>query len=223
MTPRHSPTAYLFDLDGTLVDSFRAIQASVNHVRDHLGLTPLPLNDVRAAVGRGLRKLMELTIPVGTPESNYAIFQEHHPSVIAEGTDLLPGVRETLAELHRRSAKLGVCSNKPLALSNQVLAAMGLTQYFASVFGPERCAFPKPAPDMLLGALQELQVAARDALYVGDMTIDIETAKAAGVEVWVVPSGTQSREVLAAASPQRILNDFAEILSSPFPAAPRID
>jgi len=222
MTPNPSPSAYIFDLDGTLVDSFRAIQASVNYVRKHHGLTPLPLGVVQAAVGRGLRKLMELTIPVGDVEANSALFQDHHPSFVAEGTDLLPGVRETIAELHARGAKLGVCSNKPLPLSNEVLRATGLTPYFSSVFGPERCAFPKPAPDMLLGALIELQVAANDALYVGDMTIDVETAQAAGVEVWVIPSGTQSREVLAAASPQRILTDFAELLSLPFPARTRI-
>jgi phosphoglycolate phosphatase len=95
-----------------------------------------------------------------------------------------------------------------------------LSSYFTTVFGPERCPRPKPAPDMLIGALDELRVSPQDALYVGDMTIDIETGRAAGVEVWVIPSGTQSREVLAAASPARILSDFADLLSLPFPAAP---
>lgn len=217
----HKPKAYLFDLDGTLIDSFRAIQLSVNHVRRHHGLTGLPLNDVRACVGRGLRKLMELTIPVGVLDANCALFTDHHPGVIAEGTDVLPDVRETLAELHRRRVKLGVCTNKPLALTTEVLTAVRLMPFFSSVFAPERCARPKPAPDMLLGALEELQVTAGDALYVGDMTIDVETARAAGVEVWVIPSGTQSREVLAKAGPARILNDFAELLAAPFPVSPR--
>jgi len=215
--------AYLFDLDGTLVDSFRAIQSSVNHVRAHHGLTPLPIDVVRAAVGRGLRKLMELTIPVGDLDDNCRMFESHHPSVVAEGTDVLPNVRETLEELHSRGVKLGVCSNKPLQLTNEVLDATKMAGFFSSVFGPERCGRPKPAPDMLLGALDELRVSAAETLYVGDMTIDIETAQAAGVEVWVIPSGTQSRDVLAAASPQRILTDFSEVLSLPFPPPPGND
>lgn len=218
MDSERRPIAYLFDLDGTLVDSFRAIQMSVNHVRQVHKLTPLPMDAVRAAVGRGLRKLMELTIPVGDLDKNCALFTAHHPGVIAPGTDVLPGVRETLEGLHGVGARLGVCSNKPLALTTELLNAVGLRPYFSTVFGPERCARPKPAPDMLLGALAELQAAAAETLYVGDMTIDIETGKAAGVEVWVIPSGTQSREVLAGASPQRILNDFSEILTAAFPA-----
>ena len=204
------PAAYLFDLDGTLVDSFRAIQASVNHVRGRHSLTPLPLDAVRAAVGRGLRILMELTIPVGDLDANCGIFEHHHPGVIAEGTDVFPGVVETLQSLHASGAKLGVCSNKPFALTKEVLTATGLAPFFASVFGPERVSRPKPAPDMLLAALEELGATKHESLYVGDMTIDVETGRAAGVEVWVIPSGTQSREVLAAASPQRILNDFAD-------------
>jgi len=214
----HRPAAYLFDLDGTLVDGFRAIQASVNHVRLHRGLTPLPLDAVRAAVGRGLRKLMELTIPVGDVEANCAIFETHHPGVIAAGTDVLPGVFDTLNVLHASGAKLGVCSNKPLSLIHEVLQATKLAPFFSSVFGPERVPRPKPAPDMLLGALEELGVSTSESLYVGDMTIDVETGRSAGVEVWVIPSGTQSREVLAASSPQRILDDFPDLLTASFPA-----
>jgi phosphoglycolate phosphatase len=222
MTTNHrTPNAYLFDLDGTLVDSFRALQTSVNFVRENHGLTSLPLDGVRAAVGRGLKHLMNLTIPVGNLDANCRLFLEHHPSVICEGTDLLPGVRETLTDLHRRGAKLSVCSNKPLPLTTILLEGIGLAPMFSSVFGPERCARPKPAPDMVLGALEELQVDPSEALYVGDMTIDIETGRAAGVETWVIPSGTQSREVLAAASPQRILDGFGDLLSAPFPASPR--
>jgi len=218
MNLERPPKAYLFDLDGTLVDSFRAIELSVNHVRQFHNLTPLPMDAVRAAVGRGLQKLMELTIPVGDLDANCSLFTAHHPGVIAVGTDVLPGVRETLAALQGRGARLGVCSNKPLALTTELLSTVGLIQYFSTVFGPERCPRPKPAPDMLLGALAELQVAAAETLYVGDMTIDIETGKAAGVEVWVIPSGTQSRDVLAGASPQRILTDFRELLIATFPA-----
>jgi phosphoglycolate phosphatase len=166
---------------------------------------------------------MEATVPIGDLDANVARFSAHHPSVIAEGTDVLPGVRDTLAELSRRGAKLGVCSNKPLALTIELLAAVGLASYFGSIFGPERSPRPKPAPDMLLGVLTELQVAPAKALYIGDMTIDVETGRAAGVETWVIPSGTQDRAVLAAESPQRILNDFAEILIAPFPAPPQGD
>ena len=70
---------------------------------------------------------------------------------------------------------------------------------------------PKPAPDMLLAGLGRLGVAAAEALYVGDMTVDVATARAAGVRVWVVPTGSDDRAALAAAGPDRLLDSLADL------------
>jgi 2-phosphoglycolate phosphatase len=210
---------FLFDLDGTLVDSFPAIAASANHVRGLRGLPALPHETVHAAVGNGLRVLMERLVPAGATEENAAAFMAHHPGALAAGGCVpYPEVRETLAALRAAGHSLAVCSNKPLALTKLVLAATGLAEPIAAAFGPESVGKPKPAPDMLHAALAALAVPAAAALYVGDMVVDIETARAAGVRCWAIPTGPQAAELLRDAGPDRVLRNFGEVLEA---AAPR--
>ncbi|MGL4462902.1 MAG: HAD family hydrolase [Planctomycetia bacterium] len=206
--------AVLFDLDGTLVDSYPAIQASVNFVRARYGLPPLDEPTVRAAVGNGVQRLLESTIPGGSFADDLPVYMDHHPSVISSHTVLLPGVEETLRGLVRRGVKLGVCSNKPLPLTMRLLADLNMADWFAAVMGPESVPRRKPAPDMLLAALQALGVVKEEAMYVGDMTVDVETARAAGVLVWVVATGSNSTEQLLAAGPDRLMTRFDELLST---------
>jgi phosphoglycolate phosphatase len=201
--------AVLFDFDGTLGDSYPAIAASVNHVRALRGLTPLPVEEVRRHVGRGAPYLLAHTVGVG--DADVAAYKAHHPSVLLTGTTLVPGAAEAVAALSGRGLRLGVCSNKPVAFTRALLAHFGLAARFAAVLGPEDVARPKPAPDMLLAALHRLQVTPPQALYVGDMTVDVETARAAGVAVWVVPTGSDTADALRRAGPDRLLRDLHEL------------
>jgi phosphoglycolate phosphatase len=201
----------LFDFDGTLADSYPAITASVNHVRAHHGLPPLPQNEVRYFVGRGPAYLIAHTVPAGDTGKNVACYKAHHPSVMRDGTRLFPGVADALAALKRFGLLLAVCSNKPRAFTVALLDHFGVGAIFDLVVGPEDVPRPKPAPDMLTNALRRLGVSNSSALYVGDMTVDIETARGARTAVWVVPTGSDTRATLEAARPDRILDHFAEL------------
>lgn len=221
----HSPTSHpifravCFDFDGTLADSYPAITASVNHVRAYHGLPPLPEAEVRRHVGRGPVYLLTKTVPNGNADADVARYRAHHPSVMRSGTCLMPGAAETLAALKSAGLLLAVCSNKPRLFTQELLNYLELGSVFDAVLGPEDVARPKPAPDMLQAALQRLQVPPGEALYVGDMVVDIETARQAGVAVWIVPTGSDERSTLAAAQPDRLLNALCELpsalLSSP--------
>lgn len=202
----------LFDFDGTLADSFGAIAASTNHVRRLHGLPELREEDVRSSVGFGLRHLMEALVPAAPPDVAVAQYREHHPSVMAEGTRLFPGVVETLAELRERGIRTAICSNKHVYFTKLLVRAKNLTHLFDDVLGPEDVAAPKPDPAMLFEAMRRLGTKPEHTIYVGDMTIDVEVARAAGVPGWIVLGGASSREVLEAAKPDRILSSFAEIL-----------
>jgi phosphoglycolate phosphatase len=203
--------AVLFDFDGTLGDSYPAITASVNHVRSLHGLPPLPEAEVRRHVGRGPDYLFRHTVPGGDLQADTAAYRAHHPSVLRGGTRLMPGAADALRALHERGLKLGVCSNKPVDFTRELLSYLGVAAYLDVVLGPEDVARPKPAPDMLLAALPRLGVAANEALYVGDMTVDVETARAAGVRVWIVPTGSDTPEAVAHARPDRTLHDLSEL------------
>jgi len=211
MTPQPL-RAVLFDFDGTLADSYPAIAASVNHVRASHGLAPLPVEEVRRHVGRGPEYLLSHTVPVGDIAANVARYRAHHPSVLRSGTQLLPGAAELLAALHARGLLLSVCSNKPVAFTRQLLDILEMARYFQAVLGPEDVPRPKPAPDMLKAALARLNVEPRQALYIGDMTVDVETARGAGVAVWVVATGSDTAEALAQAAPDRLLTGLGQAL-----------
>jgi phosphoglycolate phosphatase len=203
--------ALLFDFDGTLIDSYPAIAASVNHVRAHYGLPPLPVAEVRRYVGRGADFLMTQSVPAGTVADNRARYLAHHPSVLRQGTSLMDGARDVLEAAGHLRLLLGLCSNKPVTFTRQLLAWLHIDAYFQVVLGPEDVPQLKPAPDMLQTALQRLKVPAGQALYVGDMTVDIETARAAGVAVWSVATGSNDRATLAAANPDRLFGDLHEL------------
>lgn len=205
------PRAVLFDFDGTLADSYPAITASVNHVRAARGLPPLPEAEVRRFVGRGPAHLLGHTVPGGDLDADLTRYRAHHPSVMRDGTRLLPGARDLLTLLKDRGKRLGVCSNKPRPFTAGLLGMLGIAPFLDVVCGPEDVPRPKPAPDMLVAALATLGVSAGEALYVGDMAVDVETARGAGVRVWVVPTGSDAVAALEAARPDRLLPDLRAV------------
>jgi 2-phosphoglycolate phosphatase len=204
--------AVLFDFDGTLIDSYPAIAASVNFVRQAHGLPPLDILEVKQHVGRGPDHLLSHTVPDFRAEIDVPRYRAHHPTVMLAGTSLLPGAADVLRALHGAGKRLGLCSNKPRLFSGKLLQHLDIDRLFEVVLGPEDVPRPKPAPDMLVTALERLQMPAERVLYVGDMTVDIETARSAGVKVWVVPTGSDCRAVLEAAGPDRLLEELHELI-----------
>jgi phosphoglycolate phosphatase len=213
MTSLRQYQAVLFDFDGTLADSYAAITASVNHVRAQRGLAALGVDEVKRHVGRGAEYLLTHTVPGGNWQEDLARYRAHHPSVMTTMTHLLPGAAELIPALFRAGKKLGLCSNKPRAFTVAILEHFAWTRYFSAVLGPEDVPLPKPAPDMALACLHKLNVPSKSALYIGDMTVDIQTARAAGVPVWIVPTGSDDRQTLQNAKPDRLLAGLQELVA----------
>ncbi|MBI3409990.1 MAG: HAD-IA family hydrolase [Planctomycetes bacterium] len=209
--------AVCFDLDGTLIDSYEAIAASVNHVRTQHRLGPLSIMEIKNFVGRGPNYLLEHTLPDFRGEPDLVSYRGHHPSVMLEKTVLLPGAAEGLQALHGLDKLLALCSNKPRQFSRAILQHLKIERYFTVVLGPEDVERIKPAPDMLLCALARLGVSPSEALYVGDMTVDIACARAAGVSVWAVATGSDDAAALAAVRPDRILSGLGQLIEAEGP------
>ncbi len=205
--------AVCFDFDGTLADNFAAIAAGVNHVRALRDLKPLSLEEVKHCVGRGIVYLITHTVPAGEPAANIAAYDEYFPKVMLKGTSLLPGAADALAYLHRSGRKIALCSNKMSRFSRVLLENLHVYSYFAAVLGPEDVERPKPAPDMLLAAMKKLGVTAAETLYIGDMTVDVQTARAAGVSVWIVATGAESRQTVQAAEPEFVLDGLRDLIA----------
>jgi len=174
----------IFDLDGTLIDSLDDLAAATNHMLTSLGRTPVSRDRVRGFVGQGARRLAEKAMPNAAPEeieiglSLFLAFNEEH---IVDRTRLYPGVRETLTLLREKGLILTVVSNKNVALCRKVLSTLGAEEFFAAVIGADSLALRKPSAEPLLMVLREFDVAAGNAVIVGDSINDIAAGKAANM------------------------------------------
>jgi phosphoglycolate phosphatase len=207
MTPR----GFIFDLDGTLVDSYTPIAESLNYALNRFGIEAIPEARVRRMVGHGLEELIRETAGEKNLREGVRLFRENYRNVYLEKTSLLPGVGKTLEALHRRGAAMAVATNKPAFFSEKILEHLGLSGYMEIVLGPEKVEHPKPHPEMIERILARFRLGGDAVLYVGDMVIDIETARRAGLAVCVVPGGSSSRGELRAAKPDYFVEKFSEI------------
>lgn len=171
----------VFDLDGTLVDSAPDIVASVERTLAKMGREAVPRPRIVAAIGSGVRKLIERTTapPI---EPVIEAFMAEYEAHLLDRTTLYPGVAETLARLPHRKI---ILSNKPEKLSKGVVRGLGIDRHFDAVYGGDSFPVRKPDPECFRAAIG----AARAPLLIGDSGVDVETARRAGAPVWGVTYG----------------------------------
>jgi len=204
----------IFDLDGTLVDSYDALHQSVNHTRSKFGLEALSLDAVKAMVGDGLGKLLERTFsPGAVPAEAQTIFEQHYDAVCCEASRLLEGVAATIERLHAAGTRMAICTNKPTSFSVKIVEHLGLDAFIEAVVGPDEAGARKPDAKHLRYTLARAGGEPDLTLFVGDMKIDIEAARNAGIDVAAIPTGAVDAETLRAADADYLLERFGELES----------
>jgi phosphoglycolate phosphatase len=190
---------YIFDLDGTLLDTLKDLTDSTNFALKEMGMPEHSMDDVRKFVGNGVKKLMERAVPydVENPqfEKAYDIFRKHYLRNSLNTTHPYPGIMDLLKRLRDKDKNLAVVSNKFYA-ATQELCAHFFGDYVAVAIGEREDIRKKPAPDTVLEALRQLHVSSEGAVYVGDSDVDIDTARNSGLPCISVLWGFRSREFL---------------------------
>jgi phosphoglycolate phosphatase len=194
----------LFDLDGTLADSFAAIAHALNQALREAHLPEHDLDWVRHHVGRGAVELLRDAVGARrddtTRRSVGVRFRAVYEEIFLAETPALPGVSEVLALVAGRTAgKVAVISNKYEAFSRALLEHWGVAQFVAVVVGPDTYGVTKPDPAAVLPVLRDFGVAPAEALLVGDMEVDAATGRAVGMPVLGVRGEATTPEVLLAA------------------------
>ena len=124
---------YIFDLDGTLLNTIRDLAASVNYALRSTGMAERTLEEVREFVGNGVKKLMERAVPGGLDnpqfEAAYATFRQHYLHHSLDTTAPYPGIEKLLSELRRRGKRVAIVSNKFYAATQELARTSSLTPW----------------------------------------------------------------------------------------------
>jgi len=205
--------AVLFDLDGTLVDSYTALAEAVNYARREHGLSELSGTHIRNLIGDGIEKLLQRAFDAThLPSSVQIAFERRYDEVCCAESKVLADVEATLEELSRLDVAMAVCTNKPTSFSRKILEFLGLAKHFRAIVGPDVAGARKPDKQHLLLTLESTGATPHDALFVGDMPIDVHAARNSGIDVAVVPTGSSSSDQLHAARPDHYLERFSDLL-----------
>lgn len=210
MIPRFP--VYLFDIDGTLLDSAQDICGAVEQV---LALKPpargVSFEYLKGFIGLHLIDLFTDVYPDYSGEEIDGLIQRYRTNYLARGhlqTRVYPGVSEALAALGGRKA---TATTKGSPTTRAILEQFGLIRYFDHVQGTD--GFPcKPAPDVVLAALAALGAQPEDCLFVGDSPADMEAGRRAGVRTCAVRYGYGKTDELAKWSPDYWVSDLRELV-----------
>jgi phosphoglycolate phosphatase len=205
--------AVLFDLDGTLVDSYTALTEAVNHARRTHGLYELSSARIRELVGEGVDRLLQRAFErTDIPASIMQAFESRYDDICCGESRVLADVHATLEELADLGVAMAVCTNKPTVFSKKILDFLSLSHYFRAIVGPDVAGARKPDARHLMVTLAAVDCAAEHTLFVGDMPLDIRAARNSGIDVAVLATGSSTREQLTAAEPDHFLERFSDLM-----------
>ena len=208
---------YIFDLDGTLLDTLTDLAASTNYALRTHGMPEHTIDEVRRFVGNGVRKLMERAVPDGTDnplfDEAFATFRQYYMEHSLDTTRPYEGIPDMLAALKAKGCHLAVVSNKMMA-ATQELCRHFFPETIEVAIGENEAEGirKKPAPDTVIAALRQLGVGEEGAVYVGDSDVDIDTARNSNLPCISVLWGFRDRDFLLQHGASTLISAPKELL-----------
>ena len=205
---------YIFDLDGTLLDTLQDLATSVNYALRQHHMPEHSIDDVRRFVGNGVRRLMERAVPEGVAnpafEAAFATFREYYMEHSLDTTRPYDGIPELIHELKERGCRMAVVSNKMMAATQELVHHFFPEIEVAIGEHEAEGIRKKPAPDTVFAAMKQLGQGS--AVYVGDSDVDLATARNSGLPCISVLWGFRDREFLLAHGATTFVEKPCEIL-----------
>lgn len=202
----------LFDLDGTLIDTYDLILSSFRHAtREVLG-EALPDDVLMQKVGQPLVvQMWDFTDDDAVHERLLRTYREYNEAINDEVARAFDGVEEALRALRNAGCPMGVVTSKRHALAAHTLDVLGLSEYFEFLVGADDCAAHKPDPEPVEQGCDMLGLRPDECMYVGDSPFDMQAGNDAGCVTAAATWGMFPEELLAAQHPDFTLQDIAEL------------
>lgn len=201
----------IFDLDGTIIDSYEAIYIGLAHVFNHFSVPLFPFQQLGQYLGGSLEEILKPFFAPHEIEEAKHIFRNKYRDIYLDKTSLLEGAREIIEELSRQSIRLAVASNKSGKFCRELLSHLGIDGFFSAIRGGGDAVRSKPFPDLVNAAVMDLGLHPNEVVMVGDTVEDIRAGKAAGIDVYAIGNGYHPLERLIPERPRRILRELGDL------------
>jgi phosphoglycolate phosphatase len=204
----------IFDLDGTLIDSKLDLAHAVNATREHLRLPPLDHQLIASYIGHGapvlIRRVLGPSASEAEVETALKYFIAWYTDHKLDNTCLYPGTGEALRALDEAGVQMAVLTNKPVGASRGILEGLGVSGRFFRIYGGNSFDQKKPHPIGVETILAEAAIGPADAAMVGDSSVDVKTARNAGISAWGVTYGFQP-ETFSEAPPDVVFENMSDL------------
>lgn len=208
-----SAELFVFDLDGTLIDSKTDLVNSVNATRASMNLDALSVETISSYVGDGAPTLIKRALSTATElqlEEALRYFLAYYREHMLDATTLYPGVREALDELHAAGKPMAILTNKPVKFSVTLIERLGLHGHFFKIYGGNSFPEKKPHPGGLQALMEERSTGPERTVMIGDSAVDMQTARNAGALACGVTWGFQP-ETLVTTPPDLTITDLRDL------------
>lgn len=197
---------YIFDLDGTLIDSLDDLTTAMNVTLTRYGYPPVDRETVRRGIGNGAKNLVHKTFTTASQQNPAELvslvetalpeYRAEYAKHCTEKTALYPGMRKWLETLKQQGKHLAVLTNKPEDFAVRILNALGAADFFTCIFGPESAGALKPDPAGVTHIMEKTGVPVDRTILIGDSSVDIHTARNAGISSCGITGGIGDDEEL---------------------------
>jgi phosphoglycolate phosphatase len=204
----------IFDLDGTLVDSFQAYNDAIGAVLSKFPEKEFPENpniDANSPSSVPIQELFGKIVGKENQDAAMKVFADKYNEVCFKKTSLITGVEQLLTYLKDEGKSLNVATNKPGPISRDILKHLGIDKYFDCIYGTGDGMESKPSPQMLDKITEEKGYKKSDVIFIGDSPNDIITAKNAGVPVISIASGNHTCEELRSYNPNFLCDNLSDV------------
>lgn len=202
----------IFDLDGTLVNAYPAINKSFNYALQKIGYTKRDALTIRRAVGWGDENLLRPFVKEKDLKLALKIYRKHHKASLVGYSSLFSGVKRVLTYLKNKGYRLAVASNRPTKFSWILIRHLGLRRFFDYVLCADKLKHIKPHPEILNKIMKKLSLKPSQTIYVGDMVIDARAARRARIKAIIVPTGSSTRTEIKREKPCCIIRNITDLL-----------
>jgi phosphoglycolate phosphatase len=215
-----------FDLDGTLIETAPEIADAVNDTLVRFNLEPVTQQQVNDWIGHGTRELLIQALSERTGLDRAAVrvtetfqlieaeFCKYYLERCGTRSYLYPNVRHTLDDLKKKGVRLVIVTNKESRYTEVVIRAHQLDTLFDRVISGDTLEVKKPQPLAIQECLLRYGIASDKALFVGDSSIDVATARNANIAVWAVPYGYNMGQPIESCMPDRVIPDISSLLTA---------